>query len=141
MDLNHRPLPCRGSELARLLHESFCRPSPLGGEGSGVRGKAFHPSPPTPLPRGARGEQATPLPRGARGEVLSVGAEPTTSALSERRALRCSTRVALPTGLEPVLSTVTEWRPLRLVHGSLGPGLVTAGPTRTEGFEPSGGAL
>src|SRR5262245_56868221 len=54
-----------------------------------------------------------------RASILLVGLEPTASALSERRALRCSTGVALPTGLEPVLSTVTEWRPLQLVHGSV----------------------
>ena len=41
-------------------------PSPLGGEGSGVRGKRS-PSPPTPLPRGERGEIFPQAPGGRVG--------------------------------------------------------------------------
>jgi len=45
------------------LEEQTYSPSPLGGEGSGVRGRPLHargavPSPPAPLPQGERGEDA-----------------------------------------------------------------------------------
>src|SRR5262249_36227815 len=45
-------------------------PSPLGGEGPGVRGgsaRGFSPSPPTPLPSGARGAGGRPGP----GNILA----------------------------------------------------------------------
>src|SRR5690348_2620212 len=49
----------------------FFLPSPLGGEGSGVRGPELAetktPSPLTPLPRGERGIRGGPLPSG-RGD-------------------------------------------------------------------------
>src|SRR5258708_167933 len=40
----------------------FFLPSPRWGEGVGVRGRSPPPSPPTPLPSGARGEESLLLP-------------------------------------------------------------------------------
>src|SRR5262245_28712461 len=69
-------------------------------------------------PPPCQGGEHSAAPREPNRPVLPVGIEPTASAASERRALRCSTGEAPPTGLEPVLSAVTGRRPLQLVHGS-----------------------